>query len=88
MGRELLRDDLKAKLTNEIVKNKFLHKHYKNVYFVSRDVIYGSEVHHDYNEEHLPYTYDKGHLSIVGSLTAAKNFKKSEIYKPLYEAIN
>ena len=88
LGRELLRDDLKAKLTNEIVKNKFLHKHYKNVYFVSRDVIYGSEVHHDYNEEHLPYTYDKGHLSIVGSLTAAKNFKKSEIYKPLYEAIN
>ncbi len=88
LGRDPLRDDVKAQFANELIKEQFLNKHYKNVYFVSRDVIYGSREHNDYNEEDLPYTYDKGHLSIIGSLTAAKNFRNSEIYEPFYKALN
>ncbi|HHP0487259.1 TPA: acyltransferase family protein [Vibrio harveyi] len=88
LKRDPIRDDVKANNANKLLKQYYVNQHYKNVYYVSRDIIYGNKEHNDYNKEHLPYTYDQGHLSIIGSLSAANNFKNSEIYEPLYKAVN
>lgn len=77
---ELVRDDsLPMQLNTEI--EKYIHNAgFRNVVFVTREMLYGSEFGDDLTSENLPYTYDGGHLSEYGSKAAAKNFKDSPLY--------
>jgi hypothetical protein len=85
--KKMIRDDKKVIEVNQLLKSYFTKKNYKNVYYVSRDVLYGSTTHSDYTNNALPFTYDKGHLSMAGSLAASYNFKNSALYIPFVTLI-
>lgn len=75
-------DELPLKMNLKFEK-AIIDNNYKNVYLISRDVLYGSTSHSDFTSLRVPYTYDQGHLSDIGSIEMSNNFMKSEIFKPL-----
>ncbi|WP_017444992.1 acyltransferase family protein [Gayadomonas joobiniege] len=87
LTRDAIRDDDKAQAVNQLIYQEYLMRQYKNVYYISRDILYGGREHKDYNDENLPYTYDVGHLNISGSLSAARHFKNSKLSEPLENII-
>ncbi|GAB1437895.1 acyltransferase family protein [Providencia sp.] len=77
---ELIRNDSLPKQLNIEIEQYIHRAGLKNVIFVDRKVLYGSELGDDLTSENLPYTYDGGHLSEYGAKAAAKNFKESTLY--------
>lgn len=75
-----VRDDEKVKNVNGMLKSFYNDSQYSNVYYVDRNVLYGSDYHGDYTEKGIPYTYDEGHLNISGVIAASENFKKTSLY--------
>jgi hypothetical protein len=81
------RDDELAKNVNKKLKKAIVSNNYDNVYFVDRDIIYGSSMHSDLTPEGLPYAIDQGHLSEIGSTTSSNNFMHSDLYVPLRDIL-
>jgi len=88
ISKTVARDDDKAIDINNKIKEIYKQKNYNNVFYISRDILYGSKSPSDYTDEGFPYTHDTGHLSTAGSLAAAKNFKKSSLYLPFAELMD
>ena len=88
ISKTVARDDDKTIDINNKIKEIYEKRNYTNVYYVSREILYGSKSPSDYTEEGFPYTHDTVHLSITGSLAAAKNFKKSSLYLPFAEIVD
>jgi hypothetical protein len=80
---EYERDDDLAKSVNKKLKKTIVSNNYNNVYYIDRNINYGSSIHSDFTLEGLPYTYDQGHLSEIGSITSSNNFMHSNLYIPL-----
>ena len=83
-----IRNDEKAAKVNQLINTRLKDKHYPNVYYIDRDILYDQQLHNDYTPDGLPYTHDEGHLSIAGSIAAAQNFKKSRLSNPLYALLD
>ena len=77
------RDDELARSANKKLKKAVVSNNYNNVYYIDRNIIYGSSIHSDLTPAGLPYTYDQGHLSEIGSITSSNNFMHSNLYVPL-----
>ena len=82
-----LKDDLYVSQVNRKVIDAINNKSFDNVNIVTRDIIYGSVSHNEITPDGLPYTFDRGHLSLIGSITAANNFMKDDLYLKLKEVI-
>lgn len=78
-----VRNDKFAMQTNRRLETAIEKNNYNNVYYVDRDILYGEPLHSDFTSTGVPYTYDKGHLSEIGSIYASYNFMDSKIYEPL-----
>ena len=81
--QDLIRNDESSQAINKKFKQAIAAKNYTNVFFVDRETLYGSENPQDLTPEGLPYTFDTGHLTEIGSINFAKNFMKSKLYIPL-----
>ena len=75
-------DQLPIQINQKIAK-AINDNNYKNVYFVTRDILYGSSNHSDFTSSGIPFTFDNGHLTDIGSIEMSNNFMKSEISIPL-----
>ncbi|MEX9215105.1 acyltransferase family protein [Providencia rettgeri] len=86
-GGFIRNDSLPTQLNIEI--ERYIHnEEFKNVIFVNRKTLYGSELGDDLTPENLPYTYDGGHLSEYGAKAAAKNFKESTLYNQFLKQLS
>jgi peptidoglycan/LPS O-acetylase OafA/YrhL len=77
------KDDELARSVNKKLRDAIVSKNYNNVYYIDRDIIYGSNRHSDFTSGGFPYTYDLGHLTEAGSVEASNHFITSDIYIPL-----
>lgn len=80
---EYIRDDEIAIKINSQLEKAIEKNNYNNVYYIGRDVLYGNSLHSDLTSVGVPYTYDTGHLSEIGSVEASNNFMDSKLYNPL-----
>lgn len=80
---ELIRNDQLPIKMNQKLKKAINKNNYKNVYFVTRDILYGSSNYSDFTSSGMPFTFDNGHLSDIGSIEMSNNFMQSEISMPL-----
>jgi peptidoglycan/LPS O-acetylase OafA/YrhL len=77
----LEKDDQAAQSANRMMKDLLDKRGYNNVFYVKRDHLFMyNGVISDFNDEGLPFTYDKGHLNVSGSIKAAENFRKTALY--------
>ncbi|KAA1154914.1 acyltransferase [Pseudoalteromonas sp. FUC4] len=56
---------------------------YDNVFFFKRHCAFNENGLFSYKGHNVPYTLDGGHMSLLGSLSAADKFEKSSCYKLL-----
>ena len=77
------RDDELAQTVNQQLQTAISELKLNNVHYVDRDALYGSNDHPDLTPDGLPYIYDRGHLTDVGSIQASENFKRTGHYQSL-----
>ena len=82
------KDDNLANEINNKLEQAIKKIGYKNVYYISRDVIYGSSTHSDLTSSGIPYTFDQGHFTDAGSLAASKNFINSKLFNLTEKILN
>jgi len=80
---ELIRNDQLPIQMNQKLAKAINDNNYKNVYFITRDVLYGDSNHSDFTSSKVPFTIDQGHLSDIGSIAMSNNFMKSALSMPL-----
>ena len=82
------KDDNLANQINNKLEQAIKKIGYKNVYYVSRDVLYGSSTHSDLTSSGIPYTFDQGHFTDAGSLAASNNFINSKLFNLTEKILN
>lgn len=82
------RDDERTQGINQKLRAAIAQQNFDNVYTIDRDTMYGSSTHSDLTPNGLPYTYDRGHLTEVGSIQASENFMRSDAFKPLGDILS
>lgn len=65
------------------LKLKRLTAKYKNVYFIDREYLYGEDGTFQFEGIKVPYSYDGGHISILGSKQSAKYFMSHPDYEKI-----
>ena len=65
-----------------------LSKKYKNVYYIDRTMLYEDNNTFDVDGINVPYTFDGGHISIIGSKQSAKHFMEHAKYKNMMRHFN
>lgn len=65
------------------LRMKRLADKYKNVYFIDRSYLYESNDTFHIDEMDIPYTYDGGHISMLGSKQSAKYFMSHPDYEKI-----
>jgi peptidoglycan/LPS O-acetylase OafA/YrhL len=77
----LEKDDQAAQSANLMMKRLLDKREHNNVFYVNRTHLFTQNgILSDFSDDGLPYTYDNGHLNVNGSIKAALNFKKTELY--------
>lgn len=70
------------------LKLKDLADKYKHVYFIDRNYLYESNDTFDFKGMTVPYSYDGGHISILGSKQSAKYFMEHPEYERIINYFN
>lgn len=65
-----------------------LSKNYKNVYYIDRTMLYEDDNTFEVDGINVPYTFDGGHISVIGSKYSAEHFMKQATYKNMMKHFN
>lgn len=79
-------NDHEMKIANSQLKD--LSKKYDNVHFIDRKELYNDSNTFRINKLEVPYSFDGGHISIIGSKYSALHFMNSENYAKTMKHFN